>query len=122
MKHAACLLQQQRKQDNDQQLPIEEECLLQAVWAHFDSRLMQPHQDKLNDILQAHYPNTFPRLVVQDEKTLKEAIESEITARHLQCTPLFVNKVCCVYLSVCTVVCSHMYTHTHTCIIYSLLY
>ena len=93
VKHAAHLLQQQQHKQDDDQLLIEEKCLLQAVWTHFDSRLVKPHRDRLNDILQAHYPNSFSSLIVEDEKALKEAIESEITTRHLQCTAMFVNKV-----------------------------
>ena len=99
VKQASDLLQQQHKEDNGGQLLTEERCLLQAVKDHFDSRLVQPQRDRLDDILQAHYPDSFPHLVVKDEMELKEAIESEITARHLQPTPSFVNKVC----SVCSV-------------------
>jgi len=93
IKHAARLLQQQKHKQDDDQLLIEEKCLLQAVCTHFDSRLVKPHRDRLNDILQAHYPNSFSHLIFEDEKALKEAIESEITTRHLQCTAMFVNKV-----------------------------
>jgi len=96
IEQAACLLHQQSNICTDTQLDIEEMSLVQSIWSHFDGKLKQADKDRLIDMLQVHfsYPITAHTLPVNTEKALKEAVEMELTDRHLQCLPLFVNKVC----------------------------
>ena len=96
VKQAAHLLHQQLDTPTVTQLNVEEESLVQSIWYHFDGRLEQADKDKLIDMLKANFscPITIHTLPVNDNKTLKEAIEMELTDHHLQCLPLFVNKVC----------------------------
>ena len=70
---------------------------MQSISSHFDGKLDQANKDQLTDMLKISFlssPLTVHALSVNDERTLKEAIEMELTDHHLQCLPLFVNKVC----------------------------
>lgn len=92
VKQAAHLLHQQLDTPGVSQLNIEEECLVQSIWHHFDGRLEQADKDRLINMLKTNF--SCPALPANNDKTLKEAIEMELTDHHLQCLPVFVNKVC----------------------------
>lgn len=79
------------------QLYAEEESLVQSICSHFDGKLEQADKDQLIDMLKITFspPITPHTLSSNDERTLKEGIESELIDHHLQCLPMFVNKVCC---------------------------
>ena len=95
VKQAAHLLHQ-RLNACTAQLNIEEESLVQSIWSHFDGKLDQANKDQLINILKITFscPLAVNTLSVDNGRTLKEAIEMELTDHHLQCLPLFVNKVC----------------------------
>ena len=92
VKQAAYLLHQQLDTPG-----VEEECIVQSIWCHFDGRLEQSDKDRLVDMLKTNFScpiNIHTTLPANNDKTLKEAIEMELTDHHLQCLPMFVNKVC----------------------------
>ena len=94
------MLHQQLDTSSVTQLNVEEECLVQSIWCHFDGRLEQADKDRLIDMLKTNFScpvAIHTALSVNNDKTLKEAIEMELTDHHLQCLPLFVNKVCCCH-------------------------
>lgn len=95
VKQAAHLLRQQLNTCVVTQLNVEEESLVQSIWSHFDGKLEQADKDRLIDMLKINFscPITAHVMSGNDERTLKEAIEMGLTDHHLQCLPLFVNKV-----------------------------
>lgn len=96
VKQAARLLHQQLNNGMTTQLNVEEQCLVQSIWSHFDCKLKQIDKDRLMDMLKINFscPINAHTLLVYKDRTLKEAIEMKLTDHHLQCLPLFINKVC----------------------------
>ena len=97
VKQAAYLLHQRLNTCTAIQLNVEEESLVQSILSHFDGKLDETNKHQLTDMLKINFfscPLTVHMLSVNDGRTLKEAIEMELTDHHLQFLPLFVNKVC----------------------------
>ena len=90
------------EQDSTETTPLQHAAIAHGVVQMYKSRVLPVDSNKLQDLVESHFPsphNTFRQSVSppkQEDTTavLVEAVQSELSDRHLQCLPSLVEKVC----------------------------